>query len=129
MVLTWNPTKQVLNSSPRCVSNFFCKDALLFLPLGSVDYLNGQSHIHNSYLNALKKPIGHVSYKCLVLGSLFSTLGLFGTYIPEVHRKLLKHRYHLVCFHFILYIFIYFIGNWFKNWPFLGYYNKCYMLI
>ncbi|XP_067269183.1 sodium-dependent lysophosphatidylcholine symporter 1-B-like [Pseudorasbora parva] len=31
-------------------------------------------HMHTTYLNAVKKLIGHVSYQCLVLGFLFSTL-------------------------------------------------------
>ncbi|KTF95276.1 hypothetical protein cypCar_00034010, partial [Cyprinus carpio] len=36
--------------------------------------LCGQSHMHTTYLNTVKKLIGHVSYQRLVLGFLFSTL-------------------------------------------------------
>ncbi|XP_073675295.1 sodium-dependent lysophosphatidylcholine symporter 1-B-like [Garra rufa] len=36
--------------------------------------LSGQSHMNTTYLNAIKKLIGHASYQRLVLGFLFSTL-------------------------------------------------------
>ncbi|RXN12652.1 sodium-dependent lysophosphatidylcholine symporter 1-like protein [Labeo rohita] len=36
--------------------------------------LSGQSHMNTTYLNAVKKLIGHASYQHLVLGFLFSTL-------------------------------------------------------
>uniref|UniRef100_A0A671SJP4 Zgc:171501 n=1 Tax=Sinocyclocheilus anshuiensis TaxID=1608454 RepID=A0A671SJP4_9TELE len=51
-----------------------CADVLLFLSLAPVGPLSGQSHMYTTYLNAVKKLIGHVSYQRLVLGFLFSTL-------------------------------------------------------
>ncbi|KAL1269290.1 hypothetical protein QQF64_031579 [Cirrhinus molitorella] len=55
--------------------------------------LSGQSHMNTTYLNAVKKLIGHASYQRLVLGFLFSTLAfqmplgnftLFCTYVADL---------------------------------------------
>uniref|UniRef100_A0A673HFE6 Zgc:171501 n=1 Tax=Sinocyclocheilus rhinocerous TaxID=307959 RepID=A0A673HFE6_9TELE len=59
--------------------------------------LSGQSHMHTTYLNAVKKLIGHVSYRCLVLGFLFSTVAfqmslgnftLFCTHVAGLRAQL-----------------------------------------
>uniref|UniRef100_A0A672JWE7 Zgc:171501 n=1 Tax=Sinocyclocheilus grahami TaxID=75366 RepID=A0A672JWE7_SINGR len=44
------------------------------VPFLGVKEQRGASHMHTTYLNAVKKLIGHVSYQSLVLGFLFSTV-------------------------------------------------------
>lgn len=83
------PNKLLILHPDECQISFE-KMLCCFSLLASLDPLNGQSHMHTSYLNALKKLIGHVSYKRLVLSFLFSTLAFQVGFLGHRFLKYIK---------------------------------------